>query len=325
MSERPLIWLDVGVDEALRAAWPGLDEQVRLSSPLTRFEGRDDLHDASFIVARGHSLGAADFEQMPQLTGVTAWGVGFDHIDLAAATAHGIPVAYNPVFTTSVAEAALTLILALAKRLPELTAAAKAGAADVARTAGVDRNTELAGKVLAVVGFGRIGRQLGRYASVLGMEVLAIDPALDASMLPAYARAVDLAEALPTADVLVLAMPLTPETRHIVGARELSLMKPSAYLVNVGRGGLVDEAALLDALRAGRLGGAGLDVWEQEPPDPADPLLALPNVVGTAHALARTHESLARICAQTAANAKAALAGLPMRDVLNPEVRKGTP
>ena len=153
------------------------------------------------------------------------------------------------------------------------------------------------------------------------MDVIAVDPVIDPAGLPAYARSASLAEALPLADVVVLVLPLTPETRYIVGAPELALMKPTAYLVNVGRGGLIDEAALLASLEAGRLGGAGLDVWEQEPPDPAGPLLAMPNVVGTAHALARTHEALARICEQVVFNTQAALAGRPMRDVLNPEAQ----
>jgi D-3-phosphoglycerate dehydrogenase / 2-oxoglutarate reductase len=259
---------------------------------------------------------------MSQLTGVTAWGVGYNHIDLEAATAYGIPVAYNPVITRSVSEAALTLILALAKRLPELTAAAKAGAADVVRGAGSDRNTEVAGKTIVIVGYGRIGRQLGELAAALLMKVIAVDPFIDPATVPDQVTVATLADALPGADVLVLVMPLTPETRHIIGADELSAMRPSAFLVNVGRGGLVDEAALLAALEAGRLAGAGLDVWEHEPPDPAYPLLALPNVIGTAHSLARTHESLQRICAQTVANAQAALAGRPMRDVLNPVVER---
>ncbi len=208
MDERPLVWLDVGVDEALRAAWPGLDDEVRLSSPLTRDDSADDLHEASFVISRGHPLGAADFGLMGALRGVTAWGVGHDHIDLAAATTYGIPVAYNPVFTTSVAEAALTLLLALAKRLPELVAVAKAGVADVARGAGVDRNTEIAGKTIAIVGYGRIGRQLGEYSSALGMDVLAVDPAVRGPALPRYARSTSLEEALPVADVVVLVLPL---------------------------------------------------------------------------------------------------------------------
>lgn len=322
MVHKPLVWCDIGVDEALRAAWPGLDDAVRLSSPLTRSDVVGDLHEAAFVVSRAHPLRAEDFERMEGLVGATAWGVGYNHIDLAAATAHGIPIAYNPVFTTSVAEAALTLMLALAKRLPELTAAARAGSADVIRGAGTDRNTEVAGKTVALVGYGRIGRLIGEYAHALGMSVLAVDPFVEAATLPSYVSSATLSTALPAADFVILVLPLTPETRYIIGARELAAMKSSAFLINVGRGGLVDEAALLAALQGGRLGGAGLDVWEQEPPDPAAPLLGLPNVVGTAHALARTNESLARICAQVVTNARAALAGRPMVDVLNPEAER---
>lgn len=317
---KPLIWSDVGADDALRAAWPALDDVARLSSPLTRTTGRDPFHEAAFIISRTRPLTMEDFGRMGELLGASVWGVGHDHIDLAAATAHGIPVAHNPVFTTSVAEAALTLVLALAKRLPQLMAVAKAGATDVSLRALGDRNSEVRGKVVAIVGFGRIGRQLGDYAVALGMDVMAVDPALTASALPGYARAASLTEALAAADFVVLALPLTAATYHVIGARELGLMTPSACLVNVGRGGLVDEDALLAALRVGGLAGAGLDVWEHEPPDPANPLLALPNVIGTAHALARSRESLERICTRLAANARAALAGEAMRDLLNPEV-----
>jgi phosphoglycerate dehydrogenase-like enzyme len=299
-----------------------MDEHVRFSSPLTRDSEGGELHDAAFVISRAFPLTALDLARMDALVGATSWGVGYNHIDLAAATRHGIPVAFNPVFTTSVAEAGLTLILALAKRLPELTAAARAGASDVAKGAGVDRNTEIADKTMVIVGYGRIGRKLGELGAALGMRVVAVDPEIPATSLPAGVRAATLSEALPEADVLVLVLPLTPETHHIIGARALAAMKATAYLVNVGRGGLVDEVALLRALEAGRLGGAGLDVWEHEPPDPADPLLALPNVIGTAHALARTNESLARICAQVVFNTRAALAGRPMRDVLNPEVMR---
>ncbi len=237
MSERPLVWSDMGVGDALRAAWPDMDEQVRFSSPLTRASEADELHDAAFVISRAYPLTASDFERMGMLVGATSWGVGYNHIDLTAASAHGIPVAFNPVFTTSVVEAAITLILALAKRLPELVAAAsrrvgRRSQGGRRRPQHRDRRQDhrrrrvrthrpAARRVRASPGHGRHRRR----------------PRHRSADLPAYARSAGLAEALPLADVVVLVLPLTPETHYIVGAQELALMKPTAYLVNVGRGG----------------------------------------------------------------------------------------
>jgi phosphoglycerate dehydrogenase-like enzyme len=178
-------------------------------------------------------------------------------------------------------------------------------------------NDELAGKTLGLVGFGASGRELARRAAALEMRVVALDaqtPAEDElalAFLDEFMEAARLPDLLRQSDYVSVHVPLTAETRGLIGAEELALMKPTAILVNVARGAIVDEAALADALRAGRLRGAGIDVWAQEPPDPANPLLSLRNVVATPHVAGVTFETSRRRAAAAAENLDRFAEGLP--------------
>ena len=267
-------------------------------------------------VSRAAPVAAPDLDAMPALRLVSAWGVGYNHVDVAAATARGIPVCINPAFSRSMAEAGLTLILALSKHLTRHIKNAKAGI----RSPDADRGMEIRGKTLGIVGLGRIGRELGDLAHRLDMTVVAFDPYLGPADCPAWCKPVTLPELLRTADFVVVTAPLTPETHHLLGREQFGLMKPSAYLINIARGPLVDEAALLAALREGRIAGAGLDVWEKEPVSPEHPLLALENVLGTPHRLGATLESLQALCGCLQANLLRVLRGERPEHAVNPEV-----
>ncbi|MCC7451649.1 MAG: hypothetical protein IT324_29850 [Anaerolineae bacterium] len=272
--------------------------------------------DAVVWVSRFQPVGPSDLDRMPNLKLLSAWGVGYDHINVAAATARCIPVCINPTFSRSVAEAALTLILALSKRMHYLMRSAQTGQ----RVLESERGIEIRGKTLGIVGFGRIGQEVGDLGQRLEMRVLAYDPYRLPGDFPDWAHPVPLDVILRESDFVVTVAALTPETRHLIGAPQLALMKPSAYLINVGRGALVDERALFTALQQRQIAGAGLDVWEEEPPRPDNPLLMLDNVIGTPHKLASTWDSLRQICESIQSNTLRVIAGLRPEHVVNPEV-----
>lgn len=219
----------------------------------------------------------------PNLKLVIRSGIGLDNIDIPAATRRGILVAHTPdAPTESTAEHAVALLLAAAKRV--VVGDMQLRGANLPRPAML--GTEVKGLTLGVIGYGRIGRRVAEICALgLKMRVLVFDPYLAAS-LPTpdgITVAASLDTVLAQADFLTLHTPLTRETHHLIGRRELSLMKPGSYLVNASRGPVVDEAALIDALQAGHLAGAGLDVFDPEPPQPDNPLLKMSNVVLTPH------------------------------------------
>ncbi|BBK42477.1 NAD-binding D-isomer specific 2-hydroxyacid dehydrogenase [Allostella vacuolata] len=265
--------------------------------------------EAVILVNEQPMLTAAMVAAAPRLRIACRNGAGFDNFDVAALTARGIPLlTTGPANADAVAEHAIHLLLSLAKRGPAYDRAVKAG-----RWPRGNRSVELRDKVAAVVGWGRIGRRIGQLAQAFGMRVVAVDPGI--------ADGVPLADALAEADAVILALPLTPATRHLIDAAMLSRMKPSAFLVNVARGAVIDQAALAAALAAGRIAGAALDVLEQEPPDPANPLLAMDGVVLSPHVAASCPEAVERV---GLACAEAALAGLEGRfdglTIVNPAV-----
>jgi D-3-phosphoglycerate dehydrogenase len=233
-------------------------------------------------------------------------GIGVDNIDVPAATEHGILVVNAPTANLlSATEHTLALLLAVARNVPAADASMKAGEWDRKRFVG----TELQGKTLGVVGFGRIGQKVAERARAFGMEVLAHDPYLD----PAAARRLDvelveLDQLLPRADVVTLHTPMTEATRGLLSAERIRAMKEGALLINCARGGLVDEAALLAALESGRLAGAGLDVFAEEPPRDLA-LVGHPKVVATPHIGAQTREAQKRIAVETSRMLLAALDG----------------
>jgi D-3-phosphoglycerate dehydrogenase len=179
----------------------------------------------------------------------------------------------------------------------------------------------LIGRTLGLIGAGNIGREIMRLARPFGLRVIATDPNVDAATMAAEgATRVDLDSVLRTSDFVVVICVLTPQTHHLIGAAQLGLMRPDAYLINVARGPIVDEAALVTALRAGRIAGAALDVFEQEPVDPANPLLSMDNVIVTPHALCWTDECFRGIAESGLTSIIAALQGRRPRNVVNPEV-----
>jgi D-3-phosphoglycerate dehydrogenase len=228
---------------------------------------------------------------LPKLRVVARFGVGLDNVDVTAATRRGIPVTYVPGGSVpEVSDHALAMLLALSRGLVPLNAAVhRSSWAMPPELAPLRR---LRDQTVGVIGAGRIGSAFAAKVRPLVARVLVCDPVVPEDTLRerGYEPA-RLDELLAASDHVSVHTFLAPETRHLVGARELSLMKPTATLINVSRGPIVDEAALVEALREGRLGGAGLDVLEHEPPEPGDPLLRLPNVLLSPHAAHSSVES----------------------------------
>jgi D-3-phosphoglycerate dehydrogenase len=216
-------------------------------------------------------------------------GAGVDTIDVDAATERGVVVMNTPGGnTTAVAEHTLALLLALARRVPAADAALKSGRWEKSRLQGI----ELFGKVLGVLGLGRIGSEVARRALGFRMQVIAYDPYLTREAAGRHGvEAVELDELLARSDFVTIHVPLTGDTRHLLGEDEFARVKPGVLIVNCARGGIVDERALADAIRAGRVAGAALDVFEQEPPPADHPLLGLEQVIATPHLGAATDEA----------------------------------
>lgn len=272
--------------------WPRILErsEVRTTDVRSGPEWLAQVAEADVLIARRWEVRRDALEAADRLRGVVTVGVGIEKVDVGAATELGIVVANSPGNYIAVAEATMLLVAAVCKHLPVWIDAARTGQQPNSNLRGI----ELHGKTIGLVGFGRIGRWVAGLARAYGMGVLAHDPYVEASDL---AEMVSLDELLRRADFVSLHPVLTPETHHLIGAAQLALMKPTAYLINTSRGGVVDEAALVGALREGRIAGAGLDVFEIEPPELDNPLLEMPNVIATPHALPRTAEAQRR-CAE---------------------------
>jgi D-3-phosphoglycerate dehydrogenase len=244
----------------------------------------------------------------PRLSVVGVASVGIDRIDVDAAIRAGVLVVNAPTGNTvAAAEHTIALLLALLRHLPSADASVKAGEWDRSRFTG----TELWGKTLGIVGLGKIGKAVARRAVGFEMRVLATDPYLTEEQASEVgARLVGLPELLHRADIITVHTPLTPQTRGLMGVAQLEATKPGAVVLNVARGGIVDEAALAAALRSGHLGGAAVDVYSVEPMSADNPLRGAPNLVLTPHLGASTSEAQDRVGLEMAEQVVMALAGL---------------
>ena len=264
---------------------------------------------------------AAEIAAARELRVAARIGVGYDAVDVPALTAKKIPLMVaGTANSPSVAEQAMFMMMALAKRGAELHAMVQNGQWNK-RLASVPY--DLFGKTVLIVGFGRIGTRSAKRCQAMEMNVLIYDPYVaTADIKAAGCEAVtDLDGALPRADFISIHCPKTPETVGMFNAARIARMKPSAYLVNTARGGIIDEPALHTALTSGKIAGAGLDVFDQEPTPVDNPLLKLPNVISAPHMAGVTRESLDRMGVQTVRNILSALDGKPIREnVINKEV-----
>ena len=248
-------------------------------------------------------------------------GVGYDAIDVPALTRRRVPLMLaGTANSTSVAEHALFLMLTLAKRGGELDVLVRAGRWAERMTA---VPVDLLGKTVLVVGFGRTGTRVAKRCLAMEMTVIVYDPYLPAENIRAAGcePVSDLDAALPRADFVTIHCPRSAETIGMFGAARLQRMKKTAFLVNTARGGIVDEGALHTALTAGTFAGAGIDVFDPEPPPPDHPLLQLTNLVTSPHIAGVTRESIDRMAVQTAYNVLSVFDGKPIREnAVNPEV-----
>jgi D-3-phosphoglycerate dehydrogenase len=258
---------------------------VDLRTSITASELAEAVGDFDAIVVRSRTKVTQHvLEAGKRLKAVARAGVGLDNIDLNTAKRLGIIVVNSPEApSNAVAELVLGLMLSLARRIPEADISMKKGKWIKKRFMGM----ELKGKTLGIIGFGRIGLQLAKKAGALEMRVLT---ARRARVEEAGAVAVDLEELLGSSDFVTVHVPLLPQTKHMIGAEEISAMKDGAYLINAARGGVVDEEALRKALVSGKLAGAALDVYEEEPPRDIS-LTGLQNVVSLPHIGAATVEA----------------------------------
>jgi D-3-phosphoglycerate dehydrogenase len=267
------------------------------------------------------SFGPKELEASREMLVVARIGVGYDAVDVPALTAKKIPLMVaGSANSPSVAEQAMYMMLMLAKRGVELNALVTDNQWNKRMsTIPVD----LFGKTVLVVGFGRIGTRSAKRCQAMEMNVLIYDPYVSAAAIKAAGcePVTDLDAALPKADFVTIHCPKTPETVGMFNAARLARMKPSAYLVNTARGGIIDEPALHQALTAGSIRAAGLDVFEREPPSPDNPLLGLPNLLTSPHMAGVTRESFDRMAVAVAENLLGVLDGRPNLDnVVNKEV-----
>lgn len=304
---------------------------LRARADVVLAEGADALAralpDADGALGASLRITPELLDRAPRLRAWSTISVGFDNFDVADLTRRGIVLAHTPdVLTEATADTVFALILASARRVVELVEYVKSG--QWRQSIGEALyGTDVNGKTLGIVGLGRIGTALARRAA-LGFRM----PVLYTSRSPHPqaeaqfgARRVELDELLATADFVCLQVPLSPQTRHLIGARELAKMKRDAILVNASRGPVVDEAALIDALRAGAIRAAGLDVFEHEPLAADSPLLSMRNVVALPHIGSATRETRHAMARCAAENVIAALDGTLARNIVNRDVLQRTP
>jgi phosphoglycerate dehydrogenase-like enzyme len=283
-------------EEELLEALPGISATVAGSEPYTR----------RVIAAR------------PDLRVVARVGVGYDAVDLAAATEHGVAVAIAPGTNhDGVAEHTFALILALAKRVVLHDIGLREGRWPR------QTNLPIRDQVLGIVGLGRIGKSVALRGLAFKMRIIAYEPAPDLKFVEQHGiKLAPLNQVIAEADYLTLHLPLMPETRYLIRRETLALMKPTSFLINTARGGMVCEADLIEALRSGKLAGAGLDVFEKEPANQDNPLFGMDNVVATPHTAGGDWRSRDEM-AYAAAKAIVALSRgeWPAEQIVNPEVR----
>jgi D-3-phosphoglycerate dehydrogenase len=311
VSERLRVLIREPIAEAgIRLLQERFDVDLDGDTPLEQRIGEYD----AIVIRSATKLTADLLERADRLKVIGRAGVGVDNVDVDAATRRGIVVANAPESTVvSAAEHAVGLLVALARHIPQAHASLKGGRWERSAYGGI----ELEGKTLGVLGFGRIGQQVARRAVGLGMRVVAHDPfvARDRFREVGVERAESADDVLGEADFLTLHMPLSEETRRFLDAKALARMRPGAHVVNAARGELVDEEALVDALRSGHLAGAALDVFSAEPY--SGPLLELDNVVVTPHLAASTEEAQDRAGVIVAEQVAAALEGGLVTNAVN--------
>lgn len=305
-------------------------QSLRREFDVTAFDDVDDANRTRFVEALGSAhgimgntlkIGAALLEAAPRLEVASTISAGYDAFDVAALTQRGIVLTNTPdEVTETTADLVFALLLASARRVVELANWASSGAwrAQVEeRYFGVDVH----GRTLGIVGLGRIGEAVARRAALgFGMRVLYTKRTPHPVAESAYgAQRRTLDALLAESDFVCLMVPLSPETHHLIGERELGLMKRDAILINGSRGLVVDESALVAALQNGTIRGAALDVFEREPLPAGSPLYTLPNVVALPHIGSATHATRAAMARQAARNLIAALAGEPVATTVNPE------
>ena len=329
MSESPRVFATRALSAAVPAALHALEDLARhceVEAWPTREKPSPEQLAVRAAAAEGllclltDRIDAALLARCPRLRAISSVSVGVDHVDLDAATARGIPVGHTPgVLTETTADLAFALLLAAARRVAEGDRFVRAGAWTPERVWEPDMllGRDVHGATLGLVGLGAIGQAMARRAHGFGMRVLAWSrtrrdvPGVDF---------VSLESLLAAADFVSVHVALTTETRGLLGGAAIAQMKRGAVLVNTARGGIVDENALADALRSGRIASAGLDVFAREPLDAASPLRALPNVVLTPHIGSASEATRARMVDLAVKNLLAALAGERMPHCANPAV-----
>lgn len=279
----------------------------------------DKLADAECIVVRIGHMNRAEMEAAPKLKVIGRSGIGYDSIDIKAANELGIPVVIAPHCNAdSVAEHTLALMFALASNLVECHNEAVKGNFEI-RNSG--KGFELQGKTVGIIGFGDIGKRVGRLCRAIGMKLLAYDPYADDTEMEneAAGRCRTLTQLLSESDVVTIHTPLNGETRGLLGMEELRMMKSSALLINCARGGIVEEAALISALKDGIIAGAGVDVTVEEPLTAENPLCSAPNLIISPHSAAQTREAIIRAATMCAEGCIAVMHGERWPAVANPE------
>jgi glyoxylate reductase len=294
--------------------WPGPDllPPATLRAEVAAAEG--------LVCLLTDRIDAALLDAAPRLRFVSSVSVGLDHVDLAAATARGIPVGHTPgVLVDATADTAFALLLAAARRVAEADAWVRGGhwRPENAWSPDFFLGRDLAGATLGLVGLGAIGRAVARRAAAFGMRVVGWNRS--PRDVPGV-EPLSLEEVLAASDFVSVHVALAPETRGLLDAERLAQLRRGAILINTARGGIVDEVALAEALASGRLGGAGLDVYEREPLPADSPLLSAPNTVLAPHIGSATALTRRRMADLAADNALAALRGERMPHCANPEV-----
>lgn len=280
----------------------------------------NQMQDADAIIVRIAKMDRHAIENSPNLKVIGRPGVGCDSVDVEAATERGIPVVITPgANTRSVAEHTVAMMFAAAKNIVEGDAGTRAG--EYTKVRGLGKAFELYGKRLAVIGMGAIGRETAKICQALGMSVMGYDPLLSCEQIEAHGVQYfeKFEDMLPLADFVSLHVPLLPTTKEMISKKELERMKKTAVLINCARGGVVNEADLIDALNNGTIAAAGFDVFCEEPPKPDNPLFTAKNLIVSPHSAAQTREAVVNMATMCVKGCLEVLDGKKCAHVFNPK------